>query len=377
MKFMHVVGARPNFMKLAPLYKKIASSVHSQKIIHTGQHYDSAMSDIFFEQLQMPMPDYHLGVGSGSHTEQTAKIMLGIEQVLLQNRPDIMIVYGDINSTLAAALVCSKMQIPIAHVEAGLRSGDRGMPEEINRILTDSIADILLTPSQDGNDNLLREGIAENKIHLVGNIMIDTLIDALEIIEKNKQLVHFADDILSKLKGNDFILSTVHRPSNVDKPENLELLFKTLATISEQTEVILPLHPRTHKQLTDANILKKLPDSLHIVAPLGYFDFIYLQKNAFCILTDSGGIQEESSYLQTPCFTLRKNTERPITITLGTNELIGDDYGLLLRKIMELKAKKSQKEISSTTAIPFWDGNTATRILKVLEFMNNSIFNHP
>jgi len=365
-KFMHIVGARPNFMKLAPLYKQIANSSHTQKVIHTGQHYDALMSDVFFEQLQIPKPDYYLGIGSGSHTEQTAKTMLAIEPILKEDRPDMMIVYGDVNSTLAATLVCCKMQILIAHVEAGLRSRDRSMPEEINRILTDRVADILLTPSGDGNQNLLAEGVENHKIHLVGNIMIDTLVGALAMMEMNSNLSSKALEVLDDIQHKPFILSTVHRPSNVDKPDSLNLLFNALSEISEKIDIVLPLHPRTKKQLSEAQILQMLPNTLHIIEPLGYFDFIYLQKKAACILTDSGGVQEESSFLQTPCLTLRKNTERPITIDLGTNELIGDDYLLLkdrINIIMNGSYKKGQN-------IPFWDGNTAQRILKVLE-------NHP
>jgi UDP-N-acetylglucosamine 2-epimerase (non-hydrolysing) len=364
---MHIVGARPNFMKLAPLYKEISKSIHSQKVIHTGQHYDALMSDVFFEQLQIPNPDYYLGIGSGSHTQQTAKTMLAVEEILLKDRPDMMIVYGDVNSTLAAALVCCKMQIPIAHVEAGLRSKDRTMPEELNRILTDSVADILLTPSQDGNENLLREGVDAHKIHLVGNIMMDTLVQALDIIEKKPQLLSKSLEVLEAIQHKPYILSTVHRPSNVDKPDSLQLLFNALSEISSQIDVILPLHPRTKKQLEEANILQALPDTLHIIEPLGYFDFIYLQKNATCILTDSGGVQEESSYLKTPCLTLRKNTERPITIDKGTNELVGDDYDLLKKRVNDILKKNYKKGED----IPLWDGKTAKRILRTLENFHN------
>lgn len=360
---LHIVGARPNFMKLAPLHRAIAQSRFSQKVIHTGQHYDAQMSDIFFEQLQIPTPQYHLGIGSASHATQTAGMMLALEPILSQEKPDCLMVYGDVNSTLAATLVAVKMGITVAHVEAGLRSYDRSMPEEINRVLTDSVADWLLTPSPDANENLLKEGIASEKIHLVGNIMIDSLCFALSLIEQNKTATQEAQKILQKIERQDFILSTVHRPSNVDSPKALEELFSVFKQIAQKQYFVLPLHPRTRKQLENAKILQKLPPKMLVVEPLSYLDFIFLQKNAFCILTDSGGIQEESTFLQVPCLTLRPNTERPITITEGTNELIGNNWQLLFQKLQDIQDGNYKKGKS----IRYWDGKTAQRIVALLE----------
>lgn len=363
LKILHIVGARPNFMKLAPLQRELAHTTHQQKIIHTGQHYDSQMSDIFFEELQITPPDYHLGVGSGSHTEQTAKIMLALEPILRAEKPTCVIVYGDVNSTLAAALVSVKMQIPVVHVEAGLRSRDFTMPEEINRLLTDQISTLLLTPSQDANENLLREGISADKIHCVGNIMIDSLFFALQAIQQFPQKAQKSFELIKKFGEKKYILSTVHRPSNVDDKESLQRLFAFFAEVARENVVILPIHPRTRKQL-ELNIdISAFPANFHIIEPLGYLDFINLQKNALCVLTDSGGIQEETSVLGVTCFTLRKNTERPITLELGTNTLIGDNYELLFQKIQQVKEGKSKKGEN----IPFWDGQTASRIVNVLE----------
>lgn len=362
LNFLHVVGARPNFMKLAPLHRAIAQTELSQKIVHTGQHYDSQMSDVFFEQLQIPAPDYHLGVGSASHATQTAQIMLAFEPILLQEKPDCVVVYGDVNSTLAATLVAVKMGVKVAHVEAGLRSRDRTMPEELNRLLTDSVADVLLTPSPDANENLLREGIDVQKIHLVGNIMIDSLCFALTFVEQNPDSTAEAQKILERVGKGNFILSTVHRPANVDSPDALHELFAVFKQIAEDNYFVLPLHPRTRKQLENAQILSNLPPKMLLTEPLSYFDFIYLQKNAFCVLTDSGGIQEESTFLKVPCLTLRHNTERPITITEGTNELIGNSWQLLYQKLQEIR----QGNYKKGKDIALWDGKTAHRIVEVL-----------
>lgn len=358
MKVIHVVGARPNFMKLAPLHRALANTLIEQKVIHTGQHYDAFMSDIFFEQLQIPRPDYHMGIGSGTHSVQTAKMMMGLEEIFLNEKPDWVIVYGDVNSTLAAALVCSKNQIKICHVEAGLRSYDRTMPEEINRIVTDQLSDLLLTPSIDGNENLQKEGIHPSKVILVGNIMIDSLFWSLKWIEKNPQSIQTALNLLNQyqLKPQQYILVTLHRPSNVDEPSKLQLIIQALGEISNHTPVLFPVHPRTKKMLENLN-LQNYPH-LFFETPLGYMDFLYLQQNALALVTDSGGIQEETTALGIPCLTLRENTERPITITQGTNQLIGNDFSKLsmeLNKIIQGKGKKGQ--------IPeLWDGKTAERI---------------
>lgn len=363
MKLVHVVGARPNFMKLAPLYREIKESPIEQKIVHTGQHYDAFMSDIFFEQLQIDKPHYHLGVGSGTHTEQTARTMLALEPVFLQEKPDWVVVYGDVNSTVAAALVCAKNYIKICHVEAGLRSFDRTMPEEINRILTDQLSDLLLTPSPDGNENLLKEGISNN-VHLVGNIMIDSLVWSLNLLNLNPNLAQNALIVTQQyhLKPKNYLLVTLHRPSNVDDPHKLQNILTSFSQISEKIPILFPIHPRTKKMLSQLSFNPH--PNLIFEQPLGYLDFLYLQQNATAIVTDSGGIQEETTYLQIPCLTLRPNTERPITITEGTNMLIGDDLNLLqleLQKILEGKPKKGK--------IPhFWDGNTAQRIKQI--FLN-------
>lgn len=358
MKIVHVVGARPNFMKLAPLYRELRGTSIHQKIIHTGQHYDTFMSDIFFEQLQIPLPDYHLGVGSGTHTYQTAKIMMGLEDIFQEESPDWVIIYGDVNSTLAAALVCAKNQIKIAHVEAGLRSYDRTMPEEINRVLTDQVSDLLLTPSRDANENLMKEGINPQKIIFVGNIMIDSLFWSLEGIEKYPETIQTAFDLLKKyqLEYQKYILVTLHRPSNVDEPEKLERIVRTLGEISQNIPIIFPVHPRTKKMLENLKI-ENYPQ-LFLETPLGYLDFLYMQKNALALVTDSGGIQEETTALGIPCLTLRENTERPITITHGTNQLIGNDLEKLRFELNEIIQGRGKKG----TIPELWDGKTAERI---------------
>ncbi len=358
MKVIQVVGARPNFMKLAPLHRAFSNSPIEQKVIHTGQHYDAFMSDIFFEQLQIPRPDFHMGIGSGTHSFQTAKMMIGMEEIFLQEKPDWVIVYGDVNSTLAAALVCAKSNIKICHVEAGLRSYDRTMPEEINRVLTDQVSDLLLTPSIDGNENLMKEGIDPKKVIFVGNIMIDSLFWSLNWIKIHPEVAQPAFELLNKyqLKPNQYILVTLHRPSNVDDSQKLEQIINTLGEISSKTPVLFPVHPRTKKMLENLN-LQKFPH-LFFETPLGYMDFLYLQQNALALVTDSGGIQEETTALGIPCLTLRENTERPITITHGTNQLIGSDFDKLrfeLNEIIHGRGKKGR--------IPeLWDGKTAERI---------------
>ncbi len=358
MKLIHVVGARPNFMKLAPLHRALHDSPIQQKVIHTGQHYDAFMSDIFFEQLQIPRPDFHMGIGSGSHSIQTAKMMIGLEEIFIQEKPDWVIVYGDVNSTLAAALVCAKNYIPICHVEAGLRSYDRSMPEEINRVLTDQVADLLLTPSIDGNENLKKEGIPSKKIIFVGNIMIDSLLWSLKWIEQNPESIQNAIQLCNRyhLKSHKYILVTLHRPSNVDDLNKLQKIIEVLGEISEKTPVLFPVHPRTRKMLEQLSDFQ-FPQ-LYFETPLGYMEFLYLQKNALALVTDSGGIQEETTALGIPCLTLRENTERPITITQGTNQLIGNDFDKLRYELNEIIQGRGKKGF-----IPdLWDGKTAERI---------------
>lgn len=351
-KILHVIGARPNFIKVSPVINAIADYNNiEQKLIHTGQHYDENMSKIFFEQLGIPKPDINLEVGSASHSVQTAEIMIRFEEVVTAEKPDWVVVYGDVNSTVASALVCAKMNIPVAHVEAGLRSNDRQMPEEINRILTDKLSDLLFTPSSDGDKNLLEEGVSNEKIYQVGNVMIDTLVRMLPQIET----------IAFPNIATDFLLVTLHRPSNVDDPQMLRAIFETLNDISQNINIIFPMHPRTQSRLSQLGISINT-DTFQIWEPVGYLEFLRLQQLATCIVTDSGGVQEESTFLQVPCLTLRKNTERPITITMGTNQLIGDDLDLLRAEVEKIIAGTHK----SGSIPPLWDGKTGQRVAKVL-----------
>lgn len=351
MLIIHLVGARPNFMKAAPVVK--ALNLHKdfqQVIVHTGQHYDANMSEIFFHQLEIPEPDINLDVGSGSHAQQTAQIMSRFEPIVLKQKPDLLLVYGDVNSTVATALVCSKLHIPVGHVEAGLRSFDRTMPEEINRLLTDQVADLLFTPSVDGNENLMREGVPAEKIHLVGNVMIDTLV----------RLLPKADN--SILHDSDYALVTLHRPSNVDEPHMLRRIISALDEISQKLHVIFPIHPRTRSRMKELN-LTATNSSLKLIDPVGYLQFLALQQHAKVLITDSGGIQEETTYLDVPCLTVRENTERPVTITLGTNMLVGTDMERLkseVDRILSGEAKKGKVP-------PLWDGKASERIAGVIK----------
>lgn len=354
MKVIHVIGARPNFMKAAPAIAAIATKPRlSQKIIHTGQHYDKNMSDVFFTQLGIPHPDFNLGIGSGTHAVQTAQTMIKLEEVLLAEKPDIVLVYGDINSTVAAALVCAKIGIKIGHVEAGLRSRDRSMPEEVNRLVTDQLADLLFTPSRDGDANLLKEGIPVEKIHFVGNLMIDTLI---------RQLNFAKMPMIPGIDGK-YILVTLHRPSNVDDPDMLGKIIEALGEISKEVSVIFPIHPRTRLRLAGSSFQVSGLKNLHLVDPLGYLEFLALQKNAVAVVTDSGGIQEETTYLGVPCLTVRENTERPVTVEIGTNILVGRDMRLLKSEINQVLNGKSKRG-----GIPeFWDGKAGDRVAQVLQ----------
>jgi UDP-N-acetylglucosamine 2-epimerase (non-hydrolysing) len=354
MKILHVVGARPNFMKAAPVYRALASKGHEQILVHTGQHYDALMSDVFFSTLDIPQPDESLNVGSGSHAQQTAAIMSKFEPVVIERKPDIVLVYGDVNSTVAAVLVCSKLGIRVGHVESGLRSCDRTMPEEINRLVTDQLADLLFTPSADGDDNLAREGVAKEKVFLVGNVMIDTLI----------QFLPKADAIFPKLKHElslgAFGLVTLHRPSNVDDASIFLPMLKVLDELSSELPLVFPVHPRTRQRWTTE--LEKCNPNLRVIDPLGYLEFLALQKNATVVITDSGGIQEETTYLGTPCFTLRENTERPITVTLGSNILIGRDWEMLRREFHNVLGGRRK----NASCPPLWDGKASERIAEIL-----------
>jgi UDP-N-acetylglucosamine 2-epimerase (non-hydrolysing) len=347
---LHVVGARPNFVKAAPVLRAIRKRSLRQTLVHTGQHYDRNMSDVFFTQLEIPEPDVNLGVGSGSHASQTAEIMRRFEPVVLESKPDMVLVYGDVNSTVAAALVCSKLLVPVGHVEAGLRSFDRTMPEEINRIVTDRLADILFTPSEDGDTNLLHEGVPRERIHLVGNVMIDSLI----------QLLPAARSCPKNGFPDRFALVTLHRPSNVDDIDTLRSILDSLTKVSKDLSIVFPVHPRTRQRIAEFGIDTQ---NLKLLDPIPYIEFMSLQSRAAVVITDSGGIQEETTYLGVPCLTLRRNTERPITVTVGTNILVGDDRESLaveMGKIMEGKQKKG-------VTPPLWDGYAGDRIAGILQ----------
>ena len=359
-KITLVVGARPNFMKAAPLIKKL----HENKtdfetiLIQTGQHYDKKLSELFFEQLQMPKPDFYLGVGSGSQAVQTAKIMVEIEKSFLEIKPDLVVVFGDVNSTMAAAIVAAKLCIKIAHVEAGLRSFDRSMPEEINRIVTDRLSDYLFVTEQSGLDNLKDEGVPDEKIFFTGNIMIDSLVGNLERAKKS--------DILNQLKleSGKYATVTMHRPSNVDDSETLAGLFKVLSSVSKEMPVVFPCHPRTKNHIEEHGLMKDLHgDNIRMIEPLGYLDFLKLQSGSRIVLTDSGGVQEETTYLGIPCVTMRENTERPVTVDIGSNILCGSDPNRILNVTNEILSGT----VKDCEVPQLWDGQTAGRIVDILK----------
>lgn len=350
MHILHVTGARPNFMKAAPVIRALQQVGQvEQSLVHTGQHYDANMSDVFFQQLDMPKPDFNLGVGSGTHAQQTADVMVRLEQVLLDRRPDRVLVYGDVNSTVAAALVCSKLMIQLGHVEAGLRSRDRTMPEEVNRIVTDRLSDLLFTPSEDADRNLQEEGVSPGNIHRVGNVMIDSLLRLLPAARKTD--IPWLPD--------QYALVTLHRPSNVDNPDRLHRILETLLDISAQLHVVFPVHPRTRQRMFSMRI--DAPN-LHMTEPLPYIEFLELQRRAVVVITDSGGIQEETTYLGVPCLTLRENTERPITVEIGTNILVGHNLTALRR---ELSCILDGHEKAGSIP-PLWDGCAGPRIAEIL-----------
>jgi UDP-N-acetylglucosamine 2-epimerase (non-hydrolysing) len=351
MHILHVVGARPNFMKVAPVLHALCKRADiTQTLVHTGQHYDANMSDVFFEQLGIPAPDVNLEVGAGTHAQQTAQIMSRFEPVVQDCKPDWVLVYGDVNSTVAAALVCAKIQIRLGHVEAGLRSFDRSMPEEVNRLVTDQLADLLFTHSEDADVNLCREGILPEKIHRVGNVMIDSLIRLLPAAEKRS-----VNGVPER-----YALVTLHRPSNVDSSARLKGILDSLLKVDRELSIVFPAHPRTRQRLQEFGLGAS---QLRILDPLPYIDFLALQKRATVMITDSGGIQEESTFLGVPCLTLRENTERPVTVSLGTNVLVGQDAEKLndeLKKILQGRAKKN-------TVPPLWDGLASERIADILQ----------
>ena len=365
-KLLNVVAARPNFMKIAPIIRAIdnhneicnsSPMAINHLLVHTGQHYDYEMSRVFFDDLGLPEPNIYLRVGSGTHAEQTGRAMIEFEKILFKETPDLVIVVGDVNSTLACALTSVKLHIPVAHVEAGLRSFDRTMPEEINRLLTDAISDYLFTPSPDADENLKREGISKEKIFLVGDIMVDNLLYNKEKAERS--------EILSSLcltKGG-YALLTLHRPENVDKEENLVHIFKALEKISQRIPIVFPIHPRTKKNMQNFGLTEFLDNKyIHFIEPLGYIDFLNLETNTKFVMTDSGGIQEETSVLNIPCLTLRNSTERPITLTQGTNTLVGRSIEKIIEgafKILDGTGKKGN-------CPELWDGKTAERIIEIV-----------
>jgi UDP-N-acetylglucosamine 2-epimerase (non-hydrolysing) len=340
-------------MKAAPVLHALSSYKGvNQVLVHTGQHYDFNMSEVFFQQLGMPEPDENLGVGPGTHAQQTADIIRNLEPVIVERKPDLVLVYGDVNSTVAAALVCSKLMIRVGHVEAGLRSFDRSMPEEINRLLTDQISDLLFTPSQDGNENLVREGIDPGKIHLVGNVMIDTLSRILPTVDASCAIE----------PPSRYALVTLHRPSNVDDLPWLTRMLQTLADIGQHLAVLFPVHPRTRQRIAEAGPAMIGNGMLRFLDPLPYIEFLALQRRATVVITDSGGIQEETTFLNVPCLTVRENTERPITVECGTNTLVGRDINRLGEEVQLVLAGKGKRG-----RVPqLWDGHAAERIAKII-----------
>jgi UDP-N-acetylglucosamine 2-epimerase (non-hydrolysing) len=384
-KWILVAGARPNFMKIAPLIREIERyNAHQRTIrvmitpilVHTGQHYDKGLSEVFFKELNIPKPDIDLGVGSGNHGEQIGKIMIAFEKVLLDHKPDLVIVVGDVNSTIACALVAAKRCIPVAHVEAGLRSFDRSMPEEINRILTDQISDFLFTPSPDANENLLKEGISSGKIFFVGNIMVDSLKLISRHTKRSKILSKLKEIFAEKGNKQSYALMTLHRPSNVDDKITLKRILDCLREISKSMPILFPVHPRTRKQIYTFTLQNKivwLNDNFKILEnqnqnfiyglpPLGYLDFMTLLQGAKVIFTDSGGIQEETTVLGVNCITLRENTERPITLKDGTNILVGSEPARIRRAFLAtISSKPVRRKVPK-----LWDGRTAERIVDIL-----------
>ena len=357
-KVISVVGARPNFMKVAPIHRAFQKYKDSIQhlICHTGQHYDEKMSKVFFEDLELPKPDFYLGVGSGSHAEQTANVMIKFEKILLEEKPDMIIVVGDVNSTIACSLTAAKLHIKIIHVEAGLRSGDREMPEEINRVLTDAISDLLFVTEKSGIENLKNEGVSNGKVYFTGNVMIDSLVYFKPKIANSDFLNNFG------LESQKYVLVTLHRPSNVDDKHQLIKLIDVLNTLADKRKVLFPIHPRTKKNLTDFGLIEKISKNLILTDPIGYLDFLTLTSNAELIVTDSGGIQEESTFMGIQCITLRTSTERLITVEVGTNQLLGNDLEKAKIAAIEVLDGKLKKG-----SIPeLWDGKAAERIVSII-----------
>lgn len=354
-KLVHVIGARPNFVKMAPVVAALdRTDAFHQRIVHTGQHYDARMSEDILADLDFPVADHFLGVGSGPHGEQTAKVLAGFERILFEERPDAVLVAGDVNSTLACALAASKLGIPVAHLEAGLRSGDWSMPEEVNRVLTDRLSDVLLTHSPEALDNLTAEGIDPDRVHYVGNTMIDSL---RRCERRARDRAAYAP---LGVREHSYVLVTFHRPGNVDDPERLTQIISELVHLAYRSPVIFPIHPRTRSRLEASGELRLLEAAgIHCIDPVGYLDFLSLQASAGAILTDSGGVQEEAAALGVPCFTFRPNTERPVTLTHGTNVLLGDDPE-------EIRRVQISPWGPVPCAVPLWDGRAAERVAEVL-----------
>ncbi|GAB2596262.1 non-hydrolyzing UDP-N-acetylglucosamine 2-epimerase [Spirosoma areae] len=358
MKILSIVGARPNFMKIAPLHRAfLMQPAIESKILHTGQHYDVRLSAIFFDQLNLPHPDYYLGIGPGTPTEQTAEIMLKVESVLRVEQPDWVLVVGDVTSTMACALAAAQAGVNVAHVEAGLRSGDRHMPEERNRILTDALADLLFVTEQTGVDNLRREGVADGKIKFVGNVLIDSLV-------QNRQKASALDTVTALgLRRQNYILLTMHRPVNVDSEVGLKLILQLVREVAQCKTVLFPIHPRTHVNLVRHNLMNSLAamPNVRLLEPQGYLEFLNLLEHAAVVITDSGGVQEETTYLQVPCLTFRNSTERPATVDLGTNQLLTDlNPETVRQKVTEILAGQAK----AGQVPPLWDGQAAERIVE-------------
>lgn len=361
LRIILVAGARPNFMKIAPIHTALSRDpeIFAPILVHTGQHYDPNMSQIFFDELHIPPPDHHLGIGSGSHAQQTARTMIAFEEVALRERPDMTLVVGDVNATLACALVSVKLHIPVSHVEAGVRSFDRKMPEEINRVATDAISDLLFTPDRDAAANLAREGIPEERIHFVGNVMIDTLLRFAERARSSAVLSDLG------LTPKSYGLVTLHRPSNVDDRAIFVRLIEALERVAGEIRLVFPVHPRTRRTLEEFDLMERMERNpqFRLIPPVGYLDFLRLQTDARMILTDSGGIQGEATALGVPCLTLRDTTEWPSTITEGGNHLVGMDPGMIVNTAMKILAGETR-----TARIPsLWDGHAAERIVEVLK----------
>jgi UDP-N-acetylglucosamine 2-epimerase (non-hydrolysing) len=361
-----VVGARPNFMKIAPIWTSLAAyknAIHPY-LVHTGQHYDAAMKDAFFQELGIPEPDIDLGVGSGSHAVQTAQIMLGFEPVLDAQKPTAVLVVGDVNSTIACGLTAVKKNIPLIHVEAGLRSYDRSMPEEVNRILTDQISDLLFTTERSALDNLLREGIPEERVHFVGNVMIDSLRGNLSRAISVKQTIsRYCSEKSEIVKEGEYILLTLHRPSNVDNPRVLGRLLSAVSTIAKTLPIVFPIHPRTRRMIEQSGFGGHLREAgILSIPPVGYLEMLGLMKASKAVMTDSGGVQEETTALGVPCITLRENTERPITVEQGTNTVVGTDPALILSCLDDILRTGGKTGKSPE----LWDGKSSERIVKII-----------